>query len=145
MNSSRVTLCVAVCIVAVIGFTAGPAMAAGTYQAEGGGSAIDCSYSLGSVYNKALIPYDGVSRDQLWENAKSYAKQSIDQCDLDGREVRELAGEIRAHVIGEDAPGPFDPGSKITLAGSGVDQQEDVYGFLMNPVWDKHYRIYADE
>jgi|GEM_PF-2893901 len=85
-------------------------------------------------YSVAVIDYSEVPNTELWNDARAFAETSIDKYGLDGREETELAGEVRAHALGEHAPGGLSPGETIDMAGSGHDPQEDSYGWLMGDV-----------
>ncbi|ELZ91647.1 hypothetical protein C440_15074 [Haloferax mucosum ATCC BAA-1512] len=109
--------------------SAAPAAAA---SADSKKDDITCEYNPG--YTTAVIDFSDASNTELWNDARAFAKASLEKCGLDGREETELAGEVRAHALGEHAPGDLNPGQTIDMAGSGHDPQEDKYGWLMGDV-----------
>ncbi|MCT9096247.1 hypothetical protein [Haloarchaeobius sp. HME9146] len=97
----------------------------------------------------AVIRYSEVSEISLWYDADEWAEAALEKCNLEGREKRELAGEVRAHAIGEVQPIGNPAGKTIDMmvgheamqcdgqdwpAGSEDDcgdPQEDKYTWLM--------------
>lgn len=127
---------------------AGVAMLSGTVAASSPADRgdITCEDFGGVEDGVARIAYEDTQDDDLWGNAAQWADEVLDKCNLEGREQTELAGEIRAHVIGDAAPFGH-PGATIDMTigheaagcqgsdGSSSDNcgdpQEDTYGYLM--------------
>jgi len=132
MNIPKSTLQVAVCLVAAVGLLAAPATAmfAGPPPGGGGDPVVECVDKV--WFNKAVIEYDDVNFQQLDNNAMAYAETAIQKCNLQGRQQREVAGEIAAHALDENVPGNL-AGPTIDIAGNGHDPQEDQ--FYYTP-WD---------
>lgn len=131
MNLSRVTLQAVVCLVAVAGLSAAPAMAMNAGPSNSGSDpVVECADKI--WYNMAVIEYDDVNFQQLDNNAMAYAETAIQKCNLQGRQQREVAGEIAAHALDEHVAGNL-AGPTIDIAGNGHDPQEDQ--FYYTP-WD---------
>lgn len=128
MNVSRTTLLVTVSVIVVVGITVAPA-AALRPRPPGSGSPVQCVD--GVWHNTAVIEFSDVSEHDIEYNAMEYADDAIELCNLQGREQREVAGEIVAHVLGKDAPWILDPGPTIDIAGNGADPQEDKFAWLI--------------
>lgn len=102
--------------------TSAPATETGTPIAENiDGDVIECPDDRS--FNYASIAYEDVDSWDLFINARDYAQKAINKCDLEYRFTIEVAGEIRAHVIGEDAAEPFNPGETIDIADARNDPQ----------------------
>lgn len=136
MEIAKRTLLIGIGLVALVGLVAvSPATATVSDIDE---DVVQCEEK---GFDVAVIPYEDASSVDLWGNAAEYAEYSIDECSLDGRETTELAGELRAHVIGEPVPGDFGPGDTIDMAESPYDPQEDQYEWLMDPLGGIGYSV----
>lgn len=97
----------------------------------------DISCEQNSGVDVAVIEFSDVPTWKLWIDAYWYADASIEKCDLESRQVKELAGEVRAHAIGYYHPG--DPtGPTIDMGEESIDPQADRYAYLMDtnkPLW----------
>lgn len=117
---------------------AGIALLPASAAADSKHDAVHCENFDGHEDSVAVISFSDASNGELWHDAREFADASLEECDLQGREETELAGEVRAHALGEHAPGDINPGPTIDMVGYGNDPQEDKYEWLMGgyiPPW----------